>query len=471
VPALLAASTVGVYLLILAGVTSVLANAASACPTWPACGGHLLSSPTNDPRLLIVIGHRFAALVVAGLLVWTAVAAWRGGVDRRVQGAIGVAILLYPVEVWIGAATALSGASSTLSAVHLVVAMAIFSGLLLALLWQLEAETPADAATGARGAEPLAAEAAGAGIDADASVTGDPTGPTPRAPAGLRETAWAYFELTKPKLWWLLCLVAFAAMTMAAGGLPPIRTVAGTMVGGILAIGASGTFNHVLERDRDRKMARTADRPVATAEIPATRAVAFGVVLAAASVVVFLSTTNVLSAALGVLAILFYTVVYTMVLKPNTTQNTVLGGAVGALPALIGWAAVTDTIGMPAIVLGAVIFLWTPAHFYSLAIVLQDDYARAGFPMLPVVRGEAVTRRHILGYLGATMLGAVLLGVTSSLDWVFAAVAIGVGAVFLWAVVRLYRERTERAAFRAFMASNAYLGLLLVAIVVDAMVV
>ncbi|MFB6130551.1 MAG: heme o synthase [Salinigranum sp.] len=510
VPALLAASTVGVYLLILAGVTNVLAHAASACPAWPACGGLLFAS--RDPRLLVVLGHRLTALLVAGLLLVTAVAARRAGLERRVQAAVAASILLYPVEVWIGAATALSGGSTALSAVHLLVAMAIFTGLLLALLWQLESETPADdpPAAGASvdaPAPPVAGDAPVASAAGDApvasaagdatviSAAGDATlapaegapaassaddapatssaedAPTAPAPAGIRARAWAYFQLTKPKLWWLLSLVAVAGMVLAAGGLPPIRTFLGTLAGGVLAIGASGTFNHVIERDVDRRMARTADRPVAKARIPPRRAVAFGVLLAVASVAVFLATTNVLSAVLGLVAILFYSVVYTVILKPNTTQNTVIGGAVGAFPALIGWAAVTNAVGVPAVVLGTVIFLWTPAHFYSLAIVLEEDYARGGFPMLPVVRGEAVTRRHILGYLGATMLGAVLLATTTALDWLYGAVAVSLGAVFLWAVLRLYRERTDRAAFRAFMASNAYLGLLLIAIVADTMLV
>jgi protoheme IX farnesyltransferase len=243
------------------------------------------------------------------------------------------------------------------------------------------------------------------------------------------------------------------------------------VVGGVLAIAASGTFNNVLERDRDRHMARTADRPVATARVPVGRATAFGIALAIGSVAVFVAFVNVLAAALGLLAVLFYSVGYTLVLKPHTTQNIVIGGAVGAFPALIGWAAVTDTVGLPAVVLGAVIFLWTPAHFYNLALVYRDDYARAGFPMLPVVRGRAVTRRHVLLYLGATLLGAVALGATAGLGGLYTAVVAAVGAAFLWAVLRLFRERTEGAAWRAFHASNAFLGALLLAVVVDSLLV
>jgi protoheme IX farnesyltransferase len=249
-----------------------------------------------------------------------------------------------------------------------------------------------------------------------------------------------------------------------------VVTVVLTLGGGVLAIGASGTFNHVLERDRDRRMSRTNDRPVATHQLPARNAVAFGLALTVAALAVFVQV-NPLAAGLGLAAIVFYSVIYTLVLKPNTVQNTVIGGAAGALPALIGWAAVTGRVGVPGLVLAGVIFLWTPAHFYNLALAYKEDYARGGFPMMPVVRGEATTRKHILLYLAATLLAAVALTAVADLGWLYAGTTSAFGAVFLWAVVRLHRERTESAAFRAFHASNAYLGAVLVAVVVDALAV
>jgi protoheme IX farnesyltransferase len=272
----------------------------------------------------------------------------------------------------------------------------------------------------------------------------------------------------KPRLMWLLCLVAGAGMALA--GTPTVRTVVATLGGGVLAIGASGTFNHVLERDVDRRMERTADRPVATHEVPVRNALAFGGLLSVAALGAFLSV-NLLVAALGLAAIAFYSVIYTLVLKPNTVQNTVIGGAAGALPALIGYAAIDGTLGLPGLALAGVIFLWTPAHFYNLALAYREDYERGGFPMMPVVRGETETRKHVLLYLGATLLGASALTALAGLGWLYAAVTVALGGVFLWAVVRLHRERTESAALRAFHASNAYLGLLLVAIVVDSLAV
>jgi protoheme IX farnesyltransferase len=246
--------------------------------------------------------------------------------------------------------------------------------------------------------------------------------------------------------------------------------VLATLGGGVLSIGASGTFNHVLERDIDRRMSRTSDRPLATDLVPVRNAIAFGVVLALGSLALFASI-NWLAALLGLTAIVFYSVVYTLLLKPNTVQNTVVGGAAGALPALIGWVAVTGEIGLGGLALATVIFLWTPAHFYNLALAYKDDYERGGFPMMPVVRGETVTRKHILWYLGATLVAAGALATHADLGLLYVGAGIAFGAVFLWAVVRLHYEQTESAAFRAFHASNAYLGAVLLAVVVDTLAI
>ena len=455
---LLGATAIGVYLLVVAGATAALADAAAACSSWPVCRGDLGST-----TLLIAMGHRVAAVVVGLLVVVVAAAAVRRpGVSRRVRAALLLSVALYPVQIGLGAVVATSGAADPFPAAHLVTGMAIFGGLVLALAWHLEPDD-ADEAT---------SDHAGVTAEAGPDQDGSPADPAP-SPTGLYRavaTAFAYFRLMKPRLMRLLCLVAAAGMALAAGPALQVRTVVLTLGGGVVAIGASGTFNHVLERDVDKRMSRTADRPVATHRIPVRNAVAFGLVLTAISAWLFLQV-NLLAAGLGLAAILFYSVIYTLVLKPNTVQNTVIGGAAGALPALIGWAAVTGRIGLGGLVLAGIIFLWTPAHFYNLALAYRDDYARGGFPMLPVVRGEATTRKHILLYLGATLLAASVLTAVADLGTLYALTTTALGAVFLWAVVRLHRERTESAAFRAFHASNAYLGALLLAIVVDALAV
>ncbi|MFC6938474.1 heme o synthase [Salinirubellus sp. GCM10025818] len=454
---LLSAAVVGVYLLVVVGATAALADAARACGTWPGCS---LSGPVG-PALAVAVGHRVAAAVVGLLVLVAAVAAWRSETSSRIRWALAVALVLYPIQVLVGAFVAVLGAPALVAGGHLLVGAAIFSALVLALAWHLEAETGADDRPTGR-PEPA--------FDPDEPVE-SPEPPSPAygsIAARAKGTARAYFQLTKPRLMWLLCLVASAGMALAAGPGLSVGTVVATLGGGVLAIGASGTFNHVLERDVDARMDRTSDRPVATHQVPVRNAVVFGLALAVLSLVAFL-TVNLLAAVLGLVAILFYSVVYTLLLKPNTVQNTVIGGLAGALPALIGWAAVTGEVGLPGLALAGVVFLWTPAHFYNLALAYRDDYERGGFPMMPVVRGETETRKHILLYLGATLLGASVLSALTDLGWLYAATTVGLGAVFLVAVVRLHYERSEGAAFRAFHASNAYLGLLLVAIVVDSL--
>ena len=442
---LLTATVVGVYVLIVAGATASIAEAARACSSWPVC-----QTPTSlsDTQLLVGWGHRITALVVGALVLTTVVVGLRKAHRRRVKLALLAAALLFPAQIAIGAFVSTGGALGSLPALHLVVAMSIFVALTMALAWTLEGgeDTPL-----ARNPEP-------------APEPEDP--PTVEPPSGVTDTLFAYFKLMKPRLMWLLCLVAAAGMALAAGDELTVPTILATLGGGVLAIGASGTFNHVLERDVDRRMERTADRPMTTEQIPARNALVFGFVLAGLSLSVFL-TVNLLTAALGLTAIVFYSVIYTLLLKPNTVQNTVIGGAAGALPALIGAAAATGTIGLPGLLLAGVVFLWTPAHFYNLALAYKEDYAAGGFPMMPVVRGEATTRKHILWYLAATLLAASVLTAVADLGALFALGTVTVGAIFLWMVVRLHHERTEDAAFRAFHASNAYLGTILVVIVVD----
>jgi protoheme IX farnesyltransferase len=460
-PGILAASAMGVYLLLLVGTTVAVTDATATCTAWPACGdGGAL--PTTAAGALVV-GHRVAAVLVGLLVAGAVLAGIRVAVRRRVWVALLVAAALYPLQAGLGAVVATTGGTAPLSAVHLVLGMAIFAGLVAALAWTLEATTgdPDEAQPG----DPEPSLPAPSG-DAPPTRPDLPDAPVAR----LRTVAGAYLRLTKPRLMWLLCLVAAAGMALAAGPTLDPRTVVLTLLGGVLSIGASGTFNHVLERDIDRRMARTNDRPLATDVVSVRNALAFGGLLTLGSLAAF-AAVNPLVAVLGLVAIAFYSVVYTLILKPNTVQNTAIGGAAGALPALIGWVAVTGEVGLGGVVLAGLIFLWTPAHFYNLALAYKDDYARGGFPMMPVVRGETETRKHILWWLGATFVAAGVLATWDGLGWLYVATSVLVGAVFLWAVVRLHVERTDDAAFRAFHASNAYLGAILLAVVVDAVAV
>lgn len=457
VTALLAATAIGIYALVIVGATVSVTDGAAQCSTWPSCDGQWIV-PLGDTALVITMAHRALALLVGGTLLLATAAVWIAGASTKIRAVMAFVAVMYPMQVGLGAITAISGGTNPYPVLHLAMAMALFAGVLAALVWWLERQTSDVASTFETGGESLDHGAA------------DPV----TEPAGTLGIAKAYFRLTKPRLMWLLCFVAVAGMGLAtaATGIPLTRDIViGTLLGGILAIGASGTFNHVLERDVDRKMGRTSDRPTATEVIPVRNAILFGIGLAIASLVVFLALVNVLAALLGLTAIGFYSILYTIVLKPNTSQNIVIGGAVGAIPALIGWAAVTGSVGLPAIVLGLVIFLWTPAHFYNLALAYKQDYERGGFPMLPIARGETVTLRHIAWYFGATLGAAVLLGIVAPLGMVYAATVVLFGALFLFAIVQLYRERTPQIAFRSFHASNAFLGTVMVIIIVDTLVI
>ncbi len=442
---LLAVTAVATYVLIIVGATVSVRDLATACGTWPTCDGAFVVAPWDEA--FVAWGHRLAALLTGILLVSSVVASFVADVSRRVRLTVAAALVLYPAQVAIGGLTVLLG-QSFLPGVHLGVAMVIFTLLLVALTWALEDGTPDD------------------------TVGDDEPSAEPKDAGSPDSTIRAYLTMTKPRLMWLLCLVAVAGMALAvaAGGTVSLSAAVATLAGGCLAIGASGTFNNVIERDRDRRMARTADRPLPNDSVPVRNALVFGAALVVASAAVMVAFVNLLAAALTMLAIVFYSLVYTVVLKPHTDQNVVIGGAVGALPALIGWSAVTGGVGVPALVLGVVIFLWTPAHFYNLALVYKDDYARADIPMLPVVRGDETTLRHINAYFGATLLSVTLLAYVSPLGWLFAAVTVVVGAVFLYYVVDLHRRRTRAAALRAFHSSNAFLGAVMVVIAVETVI-
>ena len=463
---LLAAAVVATYLLVVLGATGTARGAGTVCSTWPACE----TTSWGDDRTIIALTHRFAALVAGTTLAAATAAGFIVDAARRIRLLLAFAMVAFVVQVGVGAALAV-GWESLVAEVHLGLGIAIFVGTLAALTWTLEPEGgPSGVSTAEPDADaPIAASAAS---DTAPSVDEHPSTITSESVPRF-DRVRAYVELTKPRLMWLVCLLAVAGMALAAttgARIDPVVAVV-TVLGGALAIGASGTFNHLFERDRDSRMDRTADRPVATGGVSTIGAVIFGIALCLLSLGLFLAFVNRLAAVLTVFAVGYYSVVYTVVLKPNTRWNTVIGGLAGAMPAPIGWAAVTGDIGLPAVVLAGIVFLWTPAHFYNLALAYEDDYRRGGYPMLPIVAGRTTTRRRILGYLGATLLATAVLGaLVPALGVGYAVAATVVGAIFLAAVIELSRTRTRDAAMRAFHASNAYLGVVLLAVVVDGLV-
>jgi heme o synthase len=280
-----------------------------------------------------------------------------------------------------------------------------------------------------------------------------------------------YVTLTKPRIMTLLLLTGFCGMVAGARGFPRWDVAVGAMVGLALACCGASVINHVLDRDIDRLMGeRTRRRPVAAERVPPGYALEFGLALSAASFALLASTVNVLTASLALVGNLFYVIVYTRWLKRSTPQNIVIGGAAGAVPPLVGWAAATGSLTWPALALFLIVFFWTPPHFWALALLIKRDYAAARIPMLPVVRGDRETTKQIVLY------SLVLVGFTVvpfAAGWfsaVYLGAALGLGAVFVWLAVQLRREQTPRRAATLFHYSLLYLALLFVAAAVGSVV-
>jgi protoheme IX farnesyltransferase len=280
-----------------------------------------------------------------------------------------------------------------------------------------------------------------------------------------------YVTLTKPRIMSLLLLTGVAGMFVGAGGVPPLDDLAVLVVGLALACGGASALNHVLDRDIDRLMGkRTERRPVAAGRIAPAHALEFGLALSAFSFVLLATLANALTAALALAGNLFYVLVYTRWLKRWTPQNIVIGGAAGAAPPLVGWAAATGDVSLPALFLFLVVFVWTPPHFWALALLIRREYERAGVPMLPVARGERETTRQILLYTVGLVAVTLLPPLWSMFGVVYAVAAAVLGAWFLWLAWRLRRETTPRRAALVFHYSLAYLALLFVAMAVDPLI-
>ncbi len=276
-----------------------------------------------------------------------------------------------------------------------------------------------------------------------------------------------YISLTKPRIMPLLLIVAFASMIIAADGNPEWTAVIATMIGGALAIGGASAINGFVDRDVDLKMKRTQNRPIPAGRISPRSALIFGLGLGLASVLLIVLTVNVLAAAITVAAIFYYAVIYSRLLKHSTTQNIVIGGAAGAAPALIGWAAATNGLGLTALLLFAIIFYWTPPHFWALALLIRDDYRNAGIPMLPAVAGKKETTRQIILYTLLMVALTLMLIPASSMGVLYLVTAVVLGTVFLFLTFLLARSKGDGPARALFSYSMIYLAILFGAMALD----
>jgi protoheme IX farnesyltransferase len=301
----------------------------------------------------------------------------------------------------------------------------------------------------------------------------------PALPGRRANRSWssvgAYIALTKPRIIELLLVTTLPTMVVAQRGLPPVWLMAATLAGGALAAGGANAINMVVDRDIDRLMKRTKNRPLVTGAMTPRAALVFALALEAAAFVELWLAVNLLSAVLAISATLFYVFVYTLWLKRRSTQNIVIGGAAGAVPVLVGWAAVTDSLAWAPVVLFAIIFIWTPPHFWSLAVRYKEDYRAADVPMLPVVASMKRTTTEIVYYTVALVAVSFLFGPVAHLGWIYMITAAVLGAGFLYLVTRLWGlaqsdRATGREAMRVFGYSITYLTVLFVAMAGDVLI-
>jgi protoheme IX farnesyltransferase len=277
--------------------------------------------------------------------------------------------------------------------------------------------------------------------------------------------AAGYFELTKPRVQSLLLWTTITTMLVA--GSPSIGLILLTCLGGALSAGSAGAINHYIDRNLDAQMARTAKRPIPSGLIAPRAALIYGITLGVASEAVLLIGVNTLAALLALCGLLGYVFVYTLWLKPRTPQNIVIGGAAGAIPPLVGWAAVTGSLNLTAWLLFGIVFMWTPPHFWALSLLIKDDYAAGHVPMLPVVRGERSTTTHIIVYSAILVATTLIPVATGAFGAIYAVSAALLGLGFIWMAARLRREADRPAALRTYLYSLAYLAMLFVMMVVD----
>ena len=437
------AAAAGTYLLILSGSLVVGSGASSSCAAWPLCGGGFSLSFDGFPAIQLL--HRGLAAAIGVLIIVSLFALLkRYRVDRTVRATVALTLAALAFQVAVGAAVVTLQLPAALRGLHLALASAVWAGtVVLAVL-----------------ADRLPAAGAPVGVHDEAR----------RPPQSAREVVLDYVSLVKPRIIPLLLITALGGMMMAERGWPSTRLVVLTLLGGALAAAGAGAINCWIDRDLDRAMLRTRRRPLPDGRIAPRHALLFGIALGVAAFLLLAFWVNVLAATLAISGLLFYVFVYTLWLKRWTVQNIVIGGAAGAVPPVVGWAAVTHRVDLTAIYLFAVIFLWTPPHFWALAIRLKGDYARAQVPMLPVVRGEAVARRQILLYTLVLVAVTLAVVVTGALGLLYLAGAAVLGSVFIALAVVNLRNQRQRWSRLLFDYSIAYLGLLFAVMVADRMI-
>jgi protoheme IX farnesyltransferase len=449
-------TTILVYGLMLSGSYVFNTGASLACPGWPLCGDAASASITF--RLTdINMFHRYVAGAIGLLLFYTLFRAWQRRNVAPGQAWLAVACLIFFLaQSAVGALVVLMNKPILIAILHLVLATSVFGcmALISALAARQARSEPAEGVEEAAKIEQAERELA---------LSSQPQSRM----ALVKQTLNSYMDLMKPHVTVLLLGTTVAAMAIAARGLPSLGLVLATLLGGAMAAGSANSINCYIDRDIDQIMGRTQRRALPQGKVQPHNALIFGVILGLGSFAILALFVNLLSAVLSFSAILFYVFVYTLGLKRNSVQNIVIGGAAGAVPVLVGWAAVTNSITLPAIWLFAIIFYWTPPHFWALSLLIQKDYEKANVPMMPVVLGENETRKQILLYSLLLLAVTLILFAMHAMGYIYLISALVLGGILVYMAIRLWREQSKYWAKTLFWYSNCYLAAIFAAMVID----
>lgn len=402
----------------------------ASCASWPLC----VPAGIGDAAQLF---HRVSAGFTAILMLALVFEAWRTQRDHRwLLPLTSVTVTLFFAEVFVGAIQATRGLPLQFQVLHTLTAVAVWGG--------------------------LVAQVVAAGF-LDRAAVGFP-------PLDVKQRLKDFLILTKPIIVLLLLVTTFAGMVAGGKAWPTFSVAFWTLLGGALAAGGSGAINQYIDRDLDKNMQRTAKRPMAAGRMTPAEGLSFGLATSIASFYLLAGFVNLLAAFLSLAGIFYYVVLYSILLKKATVQNIVIGGGAGAIPPMVGWAAATGRLDIPALLLFAIIFMWTPPHFWALALVRRNEYARAGVPMMPVVRGEAETRKQVWWYtlalVGVTLL-MPLFGMAGSV-YLVSALVFGAGLIyFAW---RVLTTDSNKIAWKMYRYSSMYLMFIFIALMVDALV-
>jgi protoheme IX farnesyltransferase len=429
----------GLFLVLISGTFVAASTATYVCDGWPLCNGELIPS---HPLGWINMAHRSFVGIIAFYILYLTQKAWRSQRSQRaILSAATLTAVLYFAQLLLGGISASRAFPTYMLGLHIASSAAVWTMLLVTVML---------VGLAARGAEEEA-------LEASLAIDG-------------RQRMRDLLGLTKPIIVALLLVTTYAGMVLGARELPSLSLSFWTLLGGALAAGGSGAVNQYIDRELDQRMTRTAKRPIASGRMTAAEGLAFGLSLLVISFYLLAAMVNLLAALLALAGMIYYIVIYSLWLKKATVQNIVIGGGAGAIPPMVGWAAATGGLDTLALFLFAIIFMWTPPHFWALALIRKKEYARAGVPMLPVVKGDKVTRWQIFLYTVELVLLTILLPVLGLTGLAFLYAALILGGLLLYIAWKVWRIGGNKIAWRMYRYSSMYLAFLFAALVFDALI-